>query len=151
MLSLMALAGLTDVLDGWLARRLRRKEGREGERDAGAWLDPFCDKIFVLSALAAVASAVRPPLWILVLIAARELAQVPLLGLLRLRGVLRSYDFRAAFVGKLATVLQFAAVAALLLRHPSQTALAVAAGVVGLAAAVFYAVRTSSSRYTGAG
>jgi phosphatidylglycerophosphate synthase len=139
----MALAGLTDVLDGALARRGRRKAGRERERDAGAWLDPLCDKIFVVSALLAVAVAFRPPLWLLPLVAARELAQVPLLGYLRLRGVVRAFDFRAAVVGKLGTVLQFAAVAAILFRHPSQVPLAVAAGAAGLASAVYYFVRAA--------
>jgi cardiolipin synthase len=143
----MVLAGVTDVLDGWLARRLRRRQGREGERDIGAWLDPLTDKVFVVSTLAAVAWALRPPLWILPLVAARELAQVPLFFFLRLRGLERRYDFRASFVGKLATVLQFAVVAALLLRHPSRDALAAAAGAAGLAAAAYYglrAVRTAS-------
>lgn len=142
----MALAGISDVLDGALARRARRREGREHERDAGAWLDPLCDKIFVVSALLAVAAEFRPPLWTLPLVAAREIAQVPLLGYLRLRGVVRAFDFRAAVVGKLATVLQFAAVAAILFRHPSAPPLAVAAGIAGLASALYYFVRAAKTR-----
>jgi phosphatidylglycerophosphate synthase len=147
-LGLMLAAGITDVLDGWLARRLRRRQGREGERDIGAWLDPLTDKVFVVSALAAVGWALRPPLWIFPLIAARELAQIPLVLFLRSRRLVRRFDFRANVIGKLATVLQFAVVAALLLRHPARDALAVAAGAVGLAAAAYYglrAVRTSES------
>jgi cardiolipin synthase len=137
-LSLMALAGVTDMLDGWLARRYKHHAGTPDLRDAGAWLDPLCDKVFIVSALAAVVWTARPPLWTLPLIASREILQVPMLGYLRMKGVLRRYDFRASAVGKLATVAQFAAVAAILLRHPSALPLAWAAGLVGVAAAVYY-------------
>ena len=137
-LSLMALAGVTDMLDGWLARRYKHHAGTPDLRDAGAWLDPLCDKVFIVSALAAVVWTARPPLWTLPLIASREILQVPMLGYLRMKGVLRRYDFRASAVGKLATIAQFAAVAAILLRHPSALPLAWAAGLVGVAAAVYY-------------
>lgn len=137
-LSLMALAGATDMLDGFLARRFKHHAGTPDLRDAGAWLDPLCDKVFIVSALAAVVWAARPPLWTLPLIASRELLQVPMLGYLRLKGVLRRYDFRASIVGKLGTVAQFAAVAAILLRHPAALPLAWAAGAVGAAAAIYY-------------
>lgn len=140
-LSMMAVAGLTDVLDGFLARRFKRRAGTPDLRDAGAWLDPLCDKVFIVSALAAVAWAIRPPLWTLPLIAARELLQIPLFTWLKRRGILRRFDFRAAAVGKLATVVQFAAVAAILLRHPAALPLAWAAGVVGAAAVIYYARR----------
>jgi cardiolipin synthase (CMP-forming) len=142
-LSLMAVAGVTDMLDGWLARRYKHHAGTPDLRDAGAWLDPLCDKVFIVSALAAVVWAARPPLWTLPLIASREILQAPLLGYLRLKGVLRRYDFRASAVGKLATIAQFAAVAAILLRHPSALPLAWAAGVVGVAASVYYFARAA--------
>jgi cardiolipin synthase (CMP-forming) len=140
-LSLMALAGLTDVLDGFFARRFKRRAGTPDLRDAGAWLDPLCDKVFIVSALAAVAWAARPPLWTLPLIASRELLQVPMFAWLRMRGILRRFDYRAAAVGKLATVVQFAAVAAILLRHPAAVPLAGAAGLAGAAAVAYYARR----------
>lgn len=137
-LSLMALAGVTDMLDGFLARRYKHHAGTPDLRDAGAWLDPLCDKVFIVSALAAVVWSARPPLWTLPLIASREILQVPMLGYLRYKGVLRRYDFHAAIVGKLATVAQFAAVAAILLRHPSALPMAWLAGLVGAAAATYY-------------
>lgn len=138
MVSLMAAAAASDMLDGWLARRFKAHAGTPDLRDAGAWLDPLCDKVFIVSALAAVVVSAGPPWWTLPLIASRELLQAPLLGYLRMKGVLRRYDFRASAVGKLATVAQFAAVAAILLRHPSALPLAWAAGVVGAAAALYY-------------
>lgn len=44
---LLSLGALTDLLDGWLARRFSL------ESDAGAVLDPLFDKLFVTVALAA--------------------------------------------------------------------------------------------------
>ncbi|UCF19663.1 MAG: CDP-alcohol phosphatidyltransferase family protein [Gemmatimonadota bacterium] len=44
---ILFLGGFSDVLDGWLARRLRMKS------EAGAIIDPLADKLFVLVALAA--------------------------------------------------------------------------------------------------
>lgn len=145
-LGLMALAGVTDALDGFLARRFKRRAGTPDLRDAGAWLDPLCDKVFILSALAAVAGAAQAPLWCLPLIAARELLQIPIFAWLKGRGILRRYDFRAAAVGKLVTVIQFAAVGALLLREPAALPLAVAAGVAGAAAALYYGRRAVVTR-----
>ena len=46
-LGVMVLAAATDVLDGWVARR----RGLE-TAGTGAWLDPFCDKMFVGAILA---------------------------------------------------------------------------------------------------
>ncbi len=141
-LPLMAIAGLTDVADGWLERRLRRKRGQSGDvRTAGAWLDPLCDKAFVISVIAAILVARRPPLWIPALIASREILQLPQVALYLLWPGLRErlrYDFRAAVVGKAVTVLQFLAVGALLFDHPSLVPLAAACGVMGACAAVLY-------------
>lgn len=136
LLGLMITAAVTDVLDGWLARRL----GREG--GAGAWLDPLCDKVFVLSALAAVWVARRPPAWLLPVIGAREILQV--LAWAALRGRVR-FDFRAARIGKAATVLQFAAVGTILLGLPGVAPWSLAAGVAGTAAAVYYVLRSCAS------
>ncbi len=58
-LGIMALAGVTDILDGWLERRLH--PGRKTET-VGAWLDPLCDKLFILSVLISLALARSLPL-----------------------------------------------------------------------------------------
>jgi len=42
----LVLAGISDVLDGWAARR-RSTAGQISEPHRGDWLDPFCDKVFV--------------------------------------------------------------------------------------------------------
>ena len=137
-LGLMAAAGLTDVLDGWAARR---GGSRGGPRDVGAWLDPLCDKAFILSVVAALAVVHRPPLAFFPLVAAREILQVPMLLLVAKKP---SFDFRAAVIGKAATVAQFAAVAALMLKPEWAMGAAAAAGALGVAAAVHYASRLRS-------
>jgi cardiolipin synthase len=139
-LGLMLAAGASDGLDGFLARRL----GAAGR--SGAWLDPLCDKVFVLSALAAIAWAVRPPAWALAALAARELLQVPMGFWFGARGVHRDFDFRASLLGKLATVVQFAALGTLLFRRPEALPLCLAAGLAGSAAVLQYALRAVRRR-----
>jgi len=155
-LPLMALAGLTDVLDGWLERRLRRRHGTPPDaKTAGAWLDPVCDKAFVLSVTAAIAFARRPPLWLLALVATREILQLPQLLIFLASPALRArlrYDFTASLLGKATTTAQFFAVGAILLDHGAQVLLAVACAALGTASAVLYfrrALRSSRPARTG--
>jgi cardiolipin synthase (CMP-forming) len=146
---ILALAALTDVLDGHLARRqaARDIQGDVAAPDAepgggtGAWLDPICDKVFVGAVLAAIIVRRHPPLGLVLLIVSRELVQVPLGLVYRFVPTLRSwlrYDFRASVLGKSATVAQFIAIAALILAHPWVRSLALLAFVLGMAALVDY-------------
>jgi cardiolipin synthase (CMP-forming) len=144
----LAVAGATDVIDGRIARFVRQRRARRGQpppSDVGEWLDPLCDKTFVLAVLAAaVAVRLGPPPLLLVAIAARELILVPLAAVYRFTPLLRRrmhYRFRAGALGKAATVAQFAALTALLFRHQSAAALAAVAAVVGVAAAAAYVAR----------
>ncbi len=159
--TVLGLAALTDVLDGWLARRWRAKRWRE-DHDPGAfaagtgrgpWLDALCDKIFVVSVLAAVGMAVRPPIHLLVVIAAREILMIPLTVAYRAmpESFRRDFDVTAGWPGKLATVLQFAAVALAILESPLFETVAWASGAAGLAAVLYYvrrAYRTTTSSRT---
>ena len=68
---LFAAAGLTDMLDGYLARRFNQKSA------LGAILDPAADKLlmttaFILMAFPRDAVAVRIPAWVAVLSIARD-------------------------------------------------------------------------------
>ena len=143
----MAVAALTDVADGAVARRARRRAEASGVHlgpGPGAWLDPLCDKTFVLSVIAATYVDLGPSPYLLATIALREIILVPLAAIYRLTPSLRArmrYDFKAGPLGKAATVAQFLAIAAILLRHPSQVPLALLAGAIGLAAAVTYVRR----------
>ena len=64
--ALFAAASLTDLYDGALARRW------QVQSVFGTLADTFADKLLILGSLAALASAGRVPVWIVAVIAARE-------------------------------------------------------------------------------
>jgi len=139
----MGVAALTDVLDGYLARRQTQRAGSPPQPDGGtgAWLDPICDKVFVGAVLAAIIVKRHPPPLIVALILTRELVQLPLGIAYRFIPALRSwlrYDFRASLLGKAATVAQFLAIASLILDHASIATFAVIAFALGIAALADY-------------
>ena len=126
-LGVMALAAGTDILDGTIARR--RGVSSAG---MGSWLDPICDKLFIGAVLAALYFERGVPLWLLAVIVARELLQLPMVVVYRAFPTLRHwlrYDFRASPLGKAATITQFFAIGALVLGWP---ALVLAWGAFGL-------------------
>lgn len=147
LLSIVAVAGATDVADGAVARALRRRlppARRAQDQAVGAWLDPVCDKLFAVSMLGAVAVGFDVGLGVLALVLARELLLTPLVALYHLIPSVREtlhLDFSADWFGKLTTCLQFAAVGAVLLYRPAVAPLAVLAGLVGVVAAVHYVRR----------
>lgn len=128
----LAAAAVTDVLDGYFARR----SGADPS-GTGSWLDPICDKLFVASVLAALYVQRSVPLETLGLIVTRELLQLPMAFIYRTNETLRRwlrYDFRASWLGKGATVAQFLAVSALILDHVLAWRLALLAFAIGLVA-----------------
>lgn len=154
-ISLMVAAAVTDVLDGRFARAVRAARERRGEdpgvvagaKGIGAWLDPVCDKTFVVSLLAAIWYANQPPVLDVLLIAARELFLIPLALVYKVSRRLREteFDFRAGIPGKLATVSQFVAVALIILGPAYLRYAAAAAGTFGLIATGFYLRRFARS------
>jgi phosphatidylglycerophosphate synthase len=146
-LGLMAVAGITDVLDGWVERRRLARLGQPGKPTVGVWLDPLCDKIFVLSLVAAIAVSHPVPLWLLPLVALREILQTLAIGAASAIPSVRRrvrVKFRANVLGKLSTVAQFLTVGAILLRSPAQVPLAIGTGVLGALAAAVYIRRSFS-------
>jgi cardiolipin synthase len=138
-IAVLVLAGVSDVLDGWAARRHLDKAIDKPHR--GDWLDPFCDKVFVGAMLAGIYVAHRPPFALLVLVVTRELLQVASLIVYRLLPSLRRglhYNYRAHPIGKVTTVTQFATALALLFEHPLSVPLALASAVLGLASVALY-------------
>jgi CDP-diacylglycerol--glycerol-3-phosphate 3-phosphatidyltransferase len=100
-LVVFAIAAATDLADGALARR-------RGEITAlGAFLDPLADKVLVVGSLAALAVIGAAPFWAFAVVLARELVAVEL----RVRA---HHSLAATPDGKLKTVAQVAATAALL-------------------------------------
>ena len=134
---LLAVAGGTDVLDGWLARR-------RGETTAtGALLDPLADKIFVAVVIATLAITKLIPVWGVLLLVTREVGQVALIAWTmaisqrKLQGPPEKGPM-ASLPGKLTTTLQFASVATALVIGSWVAPLFVLTAVVGIGAAVGY-------------
>jgi phosphatidylglycerophosphate synthase len=152
-LGVMGLAAVTDMLDGYVARR--RGADLVG---AGSWLDPFCDKLFVGAVLGALHVQRGVSLGLLALIVTRELLQLPMALVYRVVPTLHhwlQYDFRASALGKAATCAQFLAIAALVVGVADPTAralafLAFALGVTALADYVRRAIRIGQQRLAGA-
>jgi phosphatidylglycerophosphate synthase len=149
-LSVLALAGLSDVLDGWVVRRWAAHRWKAHDPGAyaanvarGEVIDGFADKVFVVSAVALLAHVARPAPWVLLVLVAREILFVPLMAAYRLapKAVRDRTVFTAGWPGKAATAAQFSALVLGLLGHPLFVPAAVGAGVLGTIAAAYYLVR----------
>ena len=95
---MVSIAGATDWLDGWTARKLR-VSGR-----AGVVLDPLADKVLLVTAFVVLGLIGRLPLWMLFLGIGRDLVIVTGAALLRF---LRGYrQFLPSAWGKVSTFFQ---------------------------------------------
>jgi cardiolipin synthase len=95
---IFAAAGASDGLDGFIARRW-------GVTSAfGAWLDPIADKLLMLFCFTALYCVSVTPLWLLVLVVARDLAIV--FGWLLIRLMSLPAPTAPLPIGKLSTVVQ---------------------------------------------
>jgi CDP-diacylglycerol--glycerol-3-phosphate 3-phosphatidyltransferase len=108
---LFIVAAVTDLVDGWLARR-----GQQVTH-IGKLLDPLADKLLAATALIVLLSADRIPGWgtpMVVVIIGRELAVTGLRGFAQARG----HIMAAEWPGKVKTLLQNVAIGALLFPTP---------------------------------
>jgi cardiolipin synthase len=135
-LAILAVAAVSDILDGWLARR-------HPQPGWGEWLDPLCDKVFIIGVMVGIYLAQHPSITLLLPILTREIAILVLFLIHRLVPSLRGirYDYRAHALGKAATVAQFLTAAALLFAHPAAEYLAALCAILGLLCAGVYARR----------
>jgi CDP-diacylglycerol---glycerol-3-phosphate 3-phosphatidyltransferase len=104
-----ALAALTDGLDGYFAR------SRDAVTTFGKLMDPLADKLLIVAALVSLVSLDRLAAWVAMVIIARELAVTGLRAVAAERGIVIS----ASWLGKAKTILQVAAVIALIAVDPS--------------------------------
>ena len=104
-----ALAALTDGLDGYFAR------SRNAVTTFGKLMDPLADKLLIVAALVSLVSLNRIAAWVAMVIIARELAVTGLRALAAERGVV----IAASWMGKVKTILQIAAVFALIVKNPA--------------------------------
>src|SRR5438270_13662385 len=97
------IAGVTDQIDGWLARRWRV------ESEFGKVADPLADRLMIDAAVILLWHAGRLP-WVALAIPARDVALVAGYKLV----VDRGYDFSVNLAGKAATWLLYTSLAFLL-------------------------------------
>jgi cardiolipin synthase len=133
--AILVLAGATDVLDGWYARRFDQVTA------TGAVIDPIADKTFVLTVVVTLVIHGHFPLFAIPLLGAREIGELPLvlwLALSRNARRARTEEPSANLTGKVATLLQFATIGIALFRlRPVNLMLGLTA-VIGAAAAISY-------------
>src|SRR4051812_44486021 len=104
-----ALAALTDGLDGYFAR------SRNAVTTFGKLMDPLADKLLIVAALISLVSLDRLPAWVAMVIIARDLAVTGLRAVAAERGVV----IAASWMGKVKTILQVAAIFALIVQNPA--------------------------------
>jgi CDP-diacylglycerol--glycerol-3-phosphate 3-phosphatidyltransferase len=134
------VAGVTDQVDGWLARRLRV------ESQFGKYADPLADRLMIDAAVLLLFIDGRLPWAALVAIAARDLFLIGGARLVMPHG----YEFQVNTLGKAATWILYAAVGFVIVTHESTEwprdlfwaglALAVVAAIV-YAASAWKAIR----------
>jgi len=101
-LVVFATAGVTDALDGVIARRSGRKT------TLGAWLDPMADKLMLVSAfvvltLPGLGLANRLPIWLTALIISRDVGIVITVAIVNL--AIGRRTFQPSMFGKVATAV----------------------------------------------
>lgn len=101
-------AALTDLIDGWLARKLHVVSL------LGKFLDPLADKLLVMAVLVYMVPMGRMPEWAVVLLLARELSVTGLRSIASSEGVV----IAAGDDGKTKTALQMVGLLCLLLGYP---------------------------------
>jgi CDP-diacylglycerol--glycerol-3-phosphate 3-phosphatidyltransferase len=103
-------AAMTDLLDGYLARRLGQVT------TIGTLLDPIADKLLISSALIALVQVHVMPGWLAILLIGREFAVSGLRSIAAAEG----YTISASDLGKTKTISQIVGITFLLLsmRHP---------------------------------
>ena len=92
--AVLALAGATDWLDGFLARRWHLTSR------VGQMLDPVADRLYILAIVVALAIRGLVPWWLIVVLLMRDVVLLLMVPLLRTRGFT---SLPVHFIGKAAT------------------------------------------------
>jgi cardiolipin synthase (CMP-forming) len=105
---LVAAAGLTDFIDGYIARHFNQRTA------AGEILDPITDKLFVATVVATLIARGRMSIAGALLLLLRDLYNALAFLVIRVRKF--PIRMKARFSGKVVTVLQLITIAAFILR-----------------------------------
>ncbi len=110
-LGIFLFAMTTDIVDGFIARKMNKKS------EIGVVLDPLSDKLLLMSAFfclyALKSLPLRIPLWFLVLVVSRDLIILIGTGIMFLIGV--KFKIKPSVWGKLTTFFQMITIVSVLL------------------------------------
>src|SRR3990167_590085 len=96
--NLFVFAGLTDVLDGWLARSFH------WQSTFGSLIDPVADKLLITVSVLSLAWLYQIPWWFVVVVFLRDLTICG--GVLAWYGIVRCpLEFKPTYLSKINTVL----------------------------------------------
>ena len=131
---LIVVAGITDFMDGWLARH------EKSVSTAGALLDPLADRIFVFAAISTylVEGQLTTAQYFLFL--TRDIATAVGFLVAKIIPTLRPAVFRARLLGKIVTVVQLIALVTILILPEPTDFLIVTIAVVSVASIVDYTI-----------
>jgi CDP-diacylglycerol--glycerol-3-phosphate 3-phosphatidyltransferase len=110
--AILCAAGISDWLDGWVARRLKQ------ETKFGALLDPICDRLFVIPVLATLVFVHGVPLWQLAVLITRDVVNTLGAAVVWILRPDRFRDMHPLRSGKVVTSLQFWCVVHIVLGLP---------------------------------
>ena len=133
-IALIAVAGLTDFMDGWLARH------RKDESTAGALLDPLADRIFVLVAISTylVEGMLTTGQYFIFL--TRDIATAVGFLVAKIVPTLRPAVFRARLLGKVVTVLQLITLVVIVVLPELTDVMIATIGIISAASIVDYTI-----------
>jgi len=144
-LALFVTAGLTDALDGLIARWTGQKT------TLGAWLDPMADKLLLVTTFVMLTlpggQANRFPVWLTVLVISRDVAIVLTVAIVNM--AIGSRTFRPSILGKIATAVYIVTCGAALLFNyldrasPAVDLLIYASLAITLVSAAHYIILTT--------
>jgi len=120
-------AGITDALDGLIARRAHQRTS------LGAWLDPMADKLlllttFIVLTLPGIPLTNHLPLWLTVAVISRDVVIVGVVAIVSL--VMGPRTFRPSIWGKMTTAaFILTSVAVMYFNYRAETSPVVSAGI----------------------
>jgi cardiolipin synthase (CMP-forming) len=126
-LTVFVVAGITDALDGLVARVTNQRTA------VGAWLDPMADKLlllttFIVLSLPGIGLTNRLPLWLTVLIISRDVVIVFTVAVITL--ALGPRTFKPSIFGKIATATYIVtSIVVMLFNYLKQTSVLVDMGI----------------------
>ena len=133
-IALIAVAGFTDFIDGWLARH------EKSESTAGALLDPLADRIFVFVAISTylVEGLLSTGQYFVFL--TRDLATAAGFIVAKIIPTLRPAVFRARMLGKIVTVVQLITLVVIIVMPELTRVLIFTIGIASVASIVDYTI-----------